>query len=112
MIFFGELEGARVRANDGTFLGAITEQTIHPDAMTNPVGIHGNEVSESSIFNHVGLYGSQISPQSAFNEIASDPPKVFQRGHFVGFLSVNPERAPRIDPRELFDGLHNGNGKH
>lgn len=112
MAFFGDLEGARVRAYDGTFLGAITGQSVHPDAITNPVGMHGNEVSASSIFNHCGLYGNEISPQSAFNGIASDPPRVYQQGRFVGYLTVNPERSPRIDPRELFGPLHNGNGKH
>jgi hypothetical protein len=109
MSFFGQLEGARIRANDGKFLGAITEQSIHPDAITNPVGVHGNQISETSIFNRDGLYGNRISPQSAFNEMASDPPRVIQNGSFVGYLSVNPARSPRIDPRQFFSDHQSGN---
>lgn len=103
---FGKLEGARVLASDGTFLGCLTAQSIHPDAINNPAGVHGNEISGASIFNHASLYGNEISPQSAFNAIAADPPKVFQRGKFVGYLTTNPERAPRIDPRELLGNGH------
>lgn len=108
MTSYGQLEGASVRANDGTFLGRITTQTIDPEAITNPVGVHGNEISGSSIFNRDGLYGNEISPLSAFNGEASDPPQVFRDGRFLGFMSINPGRSPRFDPREVFAGLHNG----
>ncbi len=107
MAYFGKLEGAHVSAHDGTFLGAITERWVHPEAITNPIGVHGNQTSGSSIFNPYGLYGNEVSPQSAFNEIAPDPPQVYQRGNFIAYLSVNPQRAPRIDPRELFGGGRN-----
>ena len=51
MAYFGKLEGAHVSAHDGTFLGAITERWVHPEAITNPIGVHGNQTSGSSIFN-------------------------------------------------------------
>jgi hypothetical protein len=101
---FGILEGARVLASDGTFLGVLTAQAIHPDAINNPAGVHGNEISATSIFNQAGLFGNEVSPQSAFNSTASNPPKVFRNGSFLGYLTTNTERSPRIDPRRLFAG--------
>ncbi len=102
MPFFGNLEGATVVAEDGTDLGTITRNTIDSKSMTNPTGRYGSKISGTSIFNQVGRYGSYFSPQSAFNVIASKPPKVFHGEEFVGYLTINPRKAPRIDPQQLF----------
>jgi len=96
-----------ILGDDGEYLGLITTDEFNRKSLLNEVGPHGSEVSPKSIFNEVGTYGSSVSPKSAFNDIASSPPRVFTKdGVFVGFLTTNDVKNPRIDPRSLIGWLH------
>jgi hypothetical protein len=92
--------------DDGEYLGLITTDKFNRKSLLNDVGPHGSVVSPKSIFNTVGMYGSEVSPKSAFNDIAQSPPKVFATdGEFVGFLTTNDLKSPRIDPRAMIGWL-------
>jgi len=96
------LEGALVFANDGQFLGKITSNSFAADSLGNTFGLYGNQFSSVSIFNTFGKYGSEYSPLSAFNPLASTPPIIYIGGKPVAYLTVNPSRTPRVDPRAIY----------
>ena len=96
------LEGCRIVAHDGQFLGLITSNPVIQNSFLNKVGPFGSDISSTSIFNTIGKYGSEISQYSAFNEISSTPPQILDpSGEFVAFLTRNPLKNPRIDPSAL-----------
>ena len=105
IITFDQLEGATIEANDGVFLGKITFNSIDPESITNPIGIHGSAISALSIFNQIGQYGREISSKSPFNPITSTPPRILMRGQFVAYLTANPLITPVLDPGALIDWL-------
>ena len=93
------LEGARIVASDGTFLGVVTKKSFESDSMGNNVGQYGSSVSTTSIFNTVGGYGSTVSSYSPWNAMSSTPPKLVTRdGLSWCFLTANETLSPRIDP--------------
>ena len=74
-----------VIANDGTFLG-----TISCDSIGNPYSPYGNKFSSSSIWNKFGQYGNPYSPQSPFNQFTPTPPAIYNdEGDKVGYLTLN-----------------------
>lgn len=96
------LEGCVIVANDGQFLGRITQNEVATDSILNQVGTYGSEVSSTSIFNQVGRYGSEVSSLSPFNEVTSTPPQIVNRsGRFVAFLTKNKIKTPAVDPHLL-----------
>ncbi len=99
------LEGAVIVADDGQFLGKITRSDVDRDSLLNDVGPYGSDVSSTSIFNDVGKYGSDVSSYSPFNDVASTPPRIFKGDRFVGYLTVNTIKQPRVDPRLLIGWL-------
>lgn len=102
---FAELEGAFIVADDGQFLGKITTNSIDSKSIINSIGSYGSDISATSIFNTIGKYGSDISRLSPFNDIASTPPKVFKGERFMGYLTTNKIKTPRIDPHALLGWL-------
>lgn len=97
-----DLEGGKVIADDGTFLGIISKNSFESKSLSNQFGLYGNKFSAKSIFNQFGIYGGQFSSQSPFNRFTTSPPRVFDRlGNFVGFLSINNFLSPRINPHAL-----------
>jgi hypothetical protein len=95
-----------ILGEDAEYLGLITTDDLNRKSLLNDIGPHGSEVSPKSILNDVGIYGSEVSPKSAFNDIAMSPPRVFSKdGVFVGFLTTNDLKSPRIDPRALIGWL-------
>ena len=102
---FKELVGATIVANDGTFLGVISTSPVAAKSILNTVGRHGSEVGLESIFNQVGRYGGAVGLMSPFNEVGIQPPKVFKGDRFVGYLTVNKAKSPRIDPHALVGWL-------
>jgi hypothetical protein len=102
---FKDLIGATIVTDDGTFLGVISTSTVEAKSILNSVGRHGNEVARESIFNQVGRYGSEVGLMSPFNEVCTRPPKVYKGDKFVGYLTVNKLKSPRIDPHALVGWL-------
>lgn len=95
------LEGATIRAQDGTYLGLISANEFHPDSICNAGGAHGSEASETSIRNPHAKYSSQHSGVSAFNQFAARPPIVERDGRTLGYLTLNPLKQPAINPNDL-----------
>ena len=102
---FANLEGAVIVAEDGTFLGKITSNSLDRLSLLNELGPHGSELRRESIFNTLGSYGSELSRLSPFNELASTPPRIFKGERFMGFLTVNRVKSPRVDPHALLGWL-------
>jgi curved DNA-binding protein CbpA len=95
------LEGATIRAQDGTYLGLISSDSWRADSICNLGGAHGSEDSETSIRNTGGKYGSRHSGVSAFSPYASKPPVVERDGRVLGYLTLNPLKQPAINPNDL-----------
>lgn len=104
-LYLVNLEGASLVADDGQFLGKITNNSFDSDSITYEFGNYGNPFSSKSIFNQVGRYGSDVSLHSPFNSVASNPPRIYHRGGFVAYLTINSILTPRIDPRILIGWL-------
>lgn len=78
-----------VSANDGQFLGKLSLNKYDYESISNSFGPYGNKFSSTSINNGFSLYGSRYSSLSPNNPYTLTPPKVYLRGVFWGFLSVN-----------------------
>ena len=102
---FEKLEGAVIVADDGQFLGKITINSIGHNSVLNSIGPYGSQISGTSIFNSIGRYGGEISRLSPFNSITSTPPKIYKEDRFIGYLTVNRIKTPRIDPHALIGWL-------
>lgn len=92
-----QIERASLIADDGTYLGRISNNAFDSDSLANEYGRFGNPYSSVSIFNEYGRYGSQYSAQSPFNEYASDPPAVVKDGKVLGYLTANEFHAHAIN---------------
>jgi hypothetical protein len=107
-IDYNPLLGGYIVASDGQYLGKITTSTVDAKSLLNTVGNYGSTVSATSIFNTVGTYGGTVSAQSPFNTVSFTPPLVYKKdGTFVGYLTVNTTKVPRIDPNALVGWLKN-----
>lgn len=92
-----------IEAADETFLGKLTPNRFDPDSIFNQFGPYGNRFSQTSIFNRFSNYGSQFSNLSPYNKFTQTPPRLFVKGKFVAYLTVNPLLSPRIDPDALLE---------
>lgn len=97
-----ELEGAKIIADDGTYLGTIDDQ-YGSDSIYNEYSDYGNEYSAESIWNEYSDYGDDYSSESAFNDYASDPPVLLKDGEVVGKLTTDPYEYDGYDAREIKD---------
>jgi hypothetical protein len=99
------LEGGRIVADDGTFLGIVSRNNLNADSIANDLGQYGSNLSAKSIFNDLGRYGGDISPMSPFNELSVRPPKIItQDGKWI-YLTANEFKTPRVDPQILIAWL-------
>ncbi len=106
MLNIFQLEGFKIVASDGQYLGKISQNVVDSESITNVVGTYGSIVSSTSIFNIVGSYGSIVSSKSPFNIVASNPPQILDKnGNFYAFLTKNVVKSPRVDPDELKSAL-------
>jgi len=93
------LEG-RIVAEDGQFLGRITDSEVANDSLVNRFGPYGSQLSSTSIFNQ-STYGSTFSPVGPFNPNSTQPPRIIRNGQTVARLTVNAGFANRVDPNGL-----------
>lgn len=96
----GLLYGSEVIADDGTFLGKITD-SWDPDSIFNENGIYGSKTSIYSIWNENSEYGNKFSMYSPFNSHTNTPPKIIKEGEFIGYLSVNKYLTGAINPYSI-----------
>ena len=96
---FDWLEGSKIIADNGVFLGRVTKFSIESDSIGNSIGEYGSAVNPTSIFNSIGEYGSTVSPLSPWNAVTSTPPRIITKdGLHWCYLTKNQLLSPRIDP--------------
>lgn len=101
-----QLEGCRIVANDGQFLGVITRNQFAADSILNEFGAHGSQFRQESIFNTFAQYGSEFSQLSPFNSFSQSPPLIISpNGATVAFLTKNQFKTPSVDPHALIASL-------
>ena len=64
-------------AQDGTYLGKLSDNSYDPDSVSNPYGRYGSPYSSTSINNPYSTYGSPYSSQSPNNPYATQAPLLF-----------------------------------
>jgi len=64
-------------AEDGTYLGKLSDNPYDPDSISNPYGRYGSPYSSTSINNPYSTYGSPYSSQSPNNPYATQAPLLF-----------------------------------
>jgi hypothetical protein len=64
-------------AQDGTYLGKLSDNPYDPDSVSNPYGRYGSPYSPTSINNPYSTYGSPYSSQSPNNPYATQAPLLF-----------------------------------
>ena len=64
-------------AQDGTYLGKLSDNAYDPDSVSNPYGRYGSPYSSTSINNPYSTYGSPYSSQSPNNPYATQAPLLF-----------------------------------
>lgn len=94
------LYGSVIIADDGTFLGKITNE-YDSDSIFNEYGQYGSKYSSNSIWNEYGAYGSKYSSYSPFNQYSSSPPSIYKNGRHIGYLTVNRYIPGAINPYVL-----------
>jgi len=90
------LDGAYVEASDGTYLGFFGSASAL-ESIANPAGIYGSSAGVNSVFNPAGLYGSTAGVNSANNSSAVNPPSIYSGLTFVGYLSTNSTKTPKVE---------------
>ena len=70
-------DAPKIVAQDGTYLGKLSDNPYDPDSVSNPYGCYGSPYSSTSINNPYSTYGSRFSPQSPNNPYATKAPLLF-----------------------------------
>ena len=92
-----------IEANDKVFLGSLSPNSLDSDSIFNTFGAYGSRYSQTSIYNSYGHYGGGYSTLSPYNPYTGTPPRVYHKGQFLAYLTVNRTLSPRIDPEEIKD---------
>ena len=92
-----ELEGAKIIAEDGTFLGTL-DNSYSSDSIFNQFSDFGKEYHSDSIWNEYSDWGNNYSSMSPFNEYASSPPILLKDGEVVGKLTVKAFEYDAVNP--------------
>ena len=70
-------DAPKIVAQDGTYLGKLSDNPYDPDSVANPYGRYGSPYSSTSIKNPYSTYGSPYSSQSPNNPYATQAPLLF-----------------------------------
>jgi hypothetical protein len=70
-------DAPKIVAQDGTYLGELSDNPYDPDSVANPYGRYGSPYSPTSINNPYSTYGSPYSPQSPNNPFTTQAPLLF-----------------------------------
>jgi hypothetical protein len=71
------IDAPDIIAEDGTYLGKLSDNRYDPDSVSNPYGRYGSPYSSTSINNPYSTYGSPYSSQSPNNPYATQAPLLF-----------------------------------
>lgn len=93
------ISGALVYADDGQYLGRITNR-YDSESIFNSFGTYGSKYSSTSIWNEYGQYGGKYATLSPFNPYTSRPPVLVKNGTGIAYLTVNTTMTPRVTPYE------------
>ncbi|MFM8887951.1 MAG: hypothetical protein ACKOKC_16250 [Chthoniobacterales bacterium] len=70
-------DAPKIVAQDGPYLGELSDNPYDPDSVANPYGRYGSPYSSTSINNPYSTYGSPYSSQSPNNPFATQAPLLF-----------------------------------
>ena len=70
-------DAPKIVAQDGTYLGELSDNPYDPDSVANPYGRYGSPYSPTSIKNPYSTYGGPYSSQSPNNPYATQAPLLF-----------------------------------
>ena len=70
-------DAPKIVAQDGTYLGELSDNPYDPDSVSNPYGRYGSPYSSTSIKNPYSKYGSPYSSQSPNNPYTTQAPLLF-----------------------------------
>jgi hypothetical protein len=93
------ISGASVVANDGQYLGRLTNR-FDSESIYNEFGVYGGQFSQTSIYNRFGPYGGEFSLLSPFNRFTSTPPQLIKDEASLAYFTVNTRLTPRVTPAE------------
>lgn len=95
------LGGAKIVADDGTYLGRIGP-TYDTESIFCSYGTFGASYSTTSIWCTYGTYGASYNLLSPFCSYSTKPPKIMQDGTLVASLTVRWMGSPlSISPNAL-----------
>lgn len=94
-------------AQDGQFLGKITNNNYDTDSILNEYGPYGSAYSTTSIFNEYSDYGSRYGQYSINNPYCSQPPKLIINGSLLGLITSNKTIQNGISANVFLDTLKN-----
>lgn len=95
-----KLEGAKIIAEDGTYLGKI-EDNYDSDSIYNEYSEYGNSYNSDSIWNEYSEYGNEYSSKSALNDNAGEPPVLLKDGEVIGKLTTKEYVYDGYDVNEI-----------
>ena len=95
--FCEDIRGARVVAEDGTYLGKI-DHSYEPDSIFNDYGTYGSKYSADSIWNKYGQYGGKYAVNSPFNKYTTAPPTIYTTNDKTAKLTVNKYLPYTVNP--------------
>ena len=111
----GELRRSKgesyIEGGDGTFLGKLNPNRFDPESIFNRFGRYGSKFSPDSIFNRFSTFGNQLNVLSPYSRLSANPPRLYVKGEFVGFLTKNGNKRPRVDPDDLLSWAEQRVGK-
>lgn len=99
--------GSYLVAEDGQFLGKITDNPFDTDSILNQYSPYGSPYSSTSIFNPYSPYGSEYGAFSINNPYCGSPPKLFINGKIIGHVTTNRYLHDRIAPEAFIFALKN-----
>ena len=85
-----DLDGAYVYSQETSpvYLGFFGN-SYASDSIMNSYGTYGSPYTTYSVRNTYGTYGSPYSVYSANNNYTSTPPKIYNNGYLIGYLTTN-----------------------
>lgn len=95
--FCKDIRGARVVAEDGTYLGKI-DNSYESDSIFKENGTHGGKYSANSIWNKYGQYGGKYAANSPFNKYTTTPPTIYTTDDKTAKLTVNKYLPYTVNP--------------
>jgi glutaredoxin-related protein len=100
-------DGSYLIAQDGQYLGKLTDSQYDTDSILNQYGPYGSPYSTTSIFNPYSPYGSEYGSYSINNPYCTTPPKLFINGRLLGLITANRYVTGRIAPEAFLHSLKN-----